>query len=99
MTSEVLDEAFGACKERLIPFFEKIQKSPKKIRTDFLYRTGDPEEAGKARKVASHTDAASILSAAHLQLPSTRLPRGWEDSTPASQRTIIRTTSCRACTL
>ena len=27
MTSEVLDEVFGACKERLIPLLEKIQKS------------------------------------------------------------------------
>ena len=38
MTSEMLDEAFGTCKERLIPLLEKILKSPKKIRTDFLYR-------------------------------------------------------------
>ena len=50
MTSEVLDEAFGACKERLIPLFEKIQKSPKKIRTDFLYRTADPEKQAKLAK-------------------------------------------------
>ncbi len=38
MTSKMLDEAFGACKERLIPLLEKIVKSPKKVRTDFLYR-------------------------------------------------------------
>ena len=38
MTSEMLDEAFGMCKERLIPLLAKIQKSPKKIRTDFLHR-------------------------------------------------------------
>ena len=38
LTSKMLDEAFGTCKERLIPLLEKILKSPKKIRTDFLYR-------------------------------------------------------------
>ena len=38
MTSDVLDEVFGACKERLIPLLERIKKSPKKIRTDFLSR-------------------------------------------------------------
>ncbi|MBR5969215.1 MAG: carboxypeptidase M32 [Lachnospiraceae bacterium] len=38
MTESVLDETFGACKERLIPFLEKIKKSNKKIRTDFMRR-------------------------------------------------------------
>ena len=47
MTSEVLDEAFGACKERLIPLLEKIRKSPKKIRTDFLSRRVEDEQQAK----------------------------------------------------
>ena len=50
MTSEVLDEAFGACKERLIPLLEKIQKSPRKIRTDFLTRRADEEQQAKMTK-------------------------------------------------
>ena len=50
MTSEVLDLAFNACKERLIPLLEKIQKSPKKIRTDFLSRqVSDEQQAQMAR--------------------------------------------------
>ena len=50
MTSDVLDEAFGACKERLIPLLEKIVKSPRKIRTDFLHRrTEDEQQARMAR--------------------------------------------------
>lgn len=50
MTSDVLDEAFGACKERLIPLLEKIQKSPKKIRTDFLSRPVEEEQQAKMAK-------------------------------------------------
>ena len=38
MSSADLDECFGRCKERLIPFLEKIQKSGKIIRSDFLSR-------------------------------------------------------------
>ncbi|MCR5031773.1 MAG: carboxypeptidase M32 [Lachnospiraceae bacterium] len=38
MTQEVLDDCFAACTERLLPLLAKIRKSPKKIRTDFLYR-------------------------------------------------------------
>lgn len=38
VTSQDLDEAFGRCKERLVPFLEKIRKSGKRIRTDFLSR-------------------------------------------------------------
>jgi carboxypeptidase Taq len=34
-----LDLFFNSCKERLIPLLQKIVKSPKKIRTDFLSRT------------------------------------------------------------
>ena len=47
MTSEMLDEVFGACKERLIPLLEKILKSPKKIRTDFLHRPVQDEQQAK----------------------------------------------------
>ncbi len=50
MTSEVLDEAFGACKERLIPLLEKIRKSPKKIRTDFMSRRVEDEQQAKLAK-------------------------------------------------
>ena len=50
MTSEVLDEAFGTCKERLIPLLEKIKKSPKKIRTDFLHRPVNEERQAKMAK-------------------------------------------------
>ena len=50
MTSGVLDEAFGTCKERLIPLLEKIVKSPRKIRTDFLRRpVTDDQQARMAR--------------------------------------------------
>ena len=50
MTSDVLDETFGACKERLIPLLEKIRKSPKKIRTDFLSRRVEDEQQAKMVK-------------------------------------------------
>ena len=39
ITSADLDEAFGQCKERLIPLLERIKKSPKVIRRDFMSRT------------------------------------------------------------
>ena len=38
ITAADLDEAFGICKERLLPFLEKIKASKKIIRTDFLSR-------------------------------------------------------------
>lgn len=44
ITSEDLDEAFGKCKERLIPFLEKIKASKKIIRTDFLSRPVKDEQ-------------------------------------------------------
>ena len=44
MRSADLDEAFGKCKERLIPMLEKIGKSKKVIRTDFLHRTVTDEQ-------------------------------------------------------
>ena len=50
MTSDVLDEVFGACKERLIPLLERIRKSPKKIRTDFLSRRVEDEQQAKMVK-------------------------------------------------
>ncbi|MBE5997177.1 MAG: carboxypeptidase M32 [Lachnospiraceae bacterium] len=44
ITADDLDEAFGECKERLIPFLEKIRNSGKVIRTDFLHRTVKDEQ-------------------------------------------------------
>ena len=39
-----LDDVFGRCKERLLPFLEKIKKSGKTIRTDFLTRQASDEQ-------------------------------------------------------
>lgn len=36
MTSSILDQAFSRCRERLLPLLERIRKSDKKIRRDFL---------------------------------------------------------------
>lgn len=44
VTSADLDEYFGRYKERMIPLFEKIKKSDKKIRTDFLSRKVTDEQ-------------------------------------------------------
>lgn len=44
--AKALDEIFGQCKERLIPFLQKIVNSKKKIRTDFMSRPA-AEEAQK----------------------------------------------------
>lgn len=38
ITTKDLTKCFDACKERLVPMLQKIQKSKKKIRTDFLFR-------------------------------------------------------------
>ena len=38
LTGAALDECFGRCKERLIPLLQRIMKSRKVIRTDFLSR-------------------------------------------------------------
>ena len=38
MTSSKIDEVFGVCKERLLPMLEKIKKSKKRIRRDFMSR-------------------------------------------------------------
>ena len=51
MTSGLLDEAFGACKERLIPLLEKIKKSPRKIRTDFLHRRVEDEQQARMARL------------------------------------------------
>ena len=47
MTSQVLDKTFEECKERLIPLLERIEKSQKKIRTDFLSRRVEDEQQAK----------------------------------------------------
>ena len=47
MTEADLDECFGLCRERLIPLLQKIMKSKKKIRTDFLNRTVTDEQQKK----------------------------------------------------
>ena len=44
VTESDIDEWFGAFKERIIPLLKKIQQSPKKIRTDFLYRPVTDEQ-------------------------------------------------------
>ena len=50
MTSFVLDDVFGRCKERLVPLLKKISGSPKKIRSDFLSRrVGDGAQERMAR--------------------------------------------------
>ena len=38
MTTDVLDDVFARCKDRLMPFLKKIVASKKQIRTDFLSR-------------------------------------------------------------
>jgi len=50
ITSADLDEAFGLCRERLIPLLEKIKKSSKVIRRDFLTRTVTDEAQKKMAK-------------------------------------------------
>ena len=50
MTSKDLDEAFGMCKERLIPLLERIKKSPKVIRRDFMRRHVSDEAQKKFAK-------------------------------------------------
>ncbi|MCR5639897.1 MAG: carboxypeptidase M32 [Lachnospiraceae bacterium] len=47
MTVADLDRIFGECKERLIPLLQKIQASPKKIRTDFMSREVTEEQQKK----------------------------------------------------
>ncbi|MBP3218530.1 MAG: carboxypeptidase M32 [Lachnospiraceae bacterium] len=47
LTSAQLDEYFGTCKERLIPLLQRIMKSKKKIRTDFLSRTVEDDAQRK----------------------------------------------------
>lgn len=47
MTTARLDELFGACREFMVPFLEKIRNSGKQIRTDFLSRPVSDEAQGK----------------------------------------------------
>ncbi len=51
MTTKDLNKCFEACKECLIPMLQKIQKSKKKIRTDFLSR---PVSDDSQRKMAQY---------------------------------------------
>ena len=44
MTERELDEIFGTCRERLLPLLERIRKSKKEIRKDFLSRTVTDEQ-------------------------------------------------------
>lgn len=50
MTAKDLDKCFDACKECLVPMLRKIQKSKKKIRTDFLSRPVSEESQRKMAK-------------------------------------------------
>jgi carboxypeptidase Taq len=50
ITTKDLDRCFAACKERLVPMLKKIQKSKKKIRTDFLSRPVSDESQRKMAK-------------------------------------------------
>ena len=50
ITCADLDEAFGLCKERLLPLLEKIKKSPKAIRRDFMGREVSDEAQKKFAK-------------------------------------------------
>lgn len=50
MTSADLDEAFGLCKERLLPLLERIKASGKTIRRDFMSRHVTDEAQGKFAK-------------------------------------------------
>ncbi|MBR6916788.1 MAG: hypothetical protein IKN38_01255, partial [Clostridia bacterium] len=43
VTTRDCDEAFGLCKERLLPFLEKIKASRKVIRRDFMGRSASDE--------------------------------------------------------
>ncbi|WP_022759979.1 MULTISPECIES: carboxypeptidase M32 [unclassified Butyrivibrio] len=50
ITTDVLDECFGKCKERLLPLLEKIMKSKKNIRRDFLdIEVTDEQQANIAK--------------------------------------------------
>ncbi|SEK34577.1 carboxypeptidase Taq [Butyrivibrio sp. ob235] len=50
ITTDVLDECFRKCKERLLPLLEKIMKSKKNIRRDFLdIEVTDEQQANIAK--------------------------------------------------
>ena len=44
MDSALLDRTFARCRDRLVPLLKRIEKSPKKIRTDFLSRPVTDEQ-------------------------------------------------------
>ena len=50
ITTEVLDECFGKCKERLLPLLEKIKNSKKQIRRDFMNIEVTDEQQAKMAK-------------------------------------------------
>ncbi|MBR0302877.1 MAG: carboxypeptidase M32 [Clostridia bacterium] len=55
ITSADLDETFGVCKERLLPLLEKIKKSKKTIRRDFLTRRVPDERQRKMSRYLLET--------------------------------------------
>lgn len=55
MTSHDIDEAFGLCKEKLLPMLDKIKKSKKKIRCDFLSRPVTDEAQRKMARYLLET--------------------------------------------
>ncbi|SDB30166.1 carboxypeptidase M32 [Butyrivibrio sp. INlla16] len=50
ITTDVLDECFGKCKERLLPLLDKIKNSKKNIRRDFLEIEVTDEQQAKIAK-------------------------------------------------
>ena len=50
ITTEVHDECFGKCKERLLPLLKKIMNSKKKIRRDFMEVEVTDEQQAKMAK-------------------------------------------------
>ncbi|WP_432663511.1 carboxypeptidase M32 [Wukongibacter baidiensis] len=70
MTTEKLDEFFGALKEKIVPLVKKIQNSDKKIRTDFLddsYDTKKQEEFSEyiLDKICFDKDAGMLKESEH----------------------------------
>ena len=52
MNRQILDETFRKCLDRLVPLLARIQRSPRKIRTDFLSRpVSDEAQRRLAEKV------------------------------------------------
>ncbi len=55
MTSHDIDEAFGLCKEKILPMLDRIKKSKKKIRCDFLSRPVTDEAQRKMARYLLET--------------------------------------------